>query len=216
MLRRQEPREQDRADADQPADRPLGEAEDEEADEIQDDQQDRPCSIPWMKSRYPRMPPCACPPRRRSRARVAAAYPRAARRSGAHAVDVGARGAVRSGQVRKRAPTSAVEPGDDRRDGRVDLRLGQRPLVVAQGQPVGEALVAVGQRPAAVDVEQGHVAEQGPPWRRIGASTLAAAVSSRRRRRPGRARRRDAGTARAPGLGAAARRPVPRSRARAT
>ena len=41
---------------------------------------------------------------------------------------------VRSGQVRRRAPTSPARPAVDRRDGGVDLRLGQRPLVVREAR----------------------------------------------------------------------------------
>ena len=54
------------------------------------------------------------------------------------------------------------QPVDDGRDGAVELLLGERPFVVAQEQPVGEALVAGRQRLAAVHVEQGHVPEQRP------------------------------------------------------
>ena len=44
----------------------------------------------------------------------------------------------------------------------VELGVGQRPLVVAERQPVGQALVGLGQRLAAVDVEQRDVAQQRP------------------------------------------------------
>ena len=68
-------------------------------------------------------------------------------------------GPCRSGPETR--PDVGSQAGDDRSDGGIELGVGQGALVVAQGQSIGEALVAVGQRPAAVDVEQRHVAEQG-------------------------------------------------------
>ena len=69
-------------------------------------------------------------------------------------------GALR--QVRKRAPRSVREARHDPGDRGVELGVGQRPLVVAQRQPVGQALVGLGQRLATVDVEERDVAQQRP------------------------------------------------------
>ena len=69
---------------------------------------------------------------------------------------------ARRDQVRKRAPTSAVSPAITAATTRVELRLGQGPLVVADQEPVGQALVAVGEWLAAVDVEQRHAAQERP------------------------------------------------------
>ncbi len=63
---------------------------------------------------------------------------------------------------------SGPEPGseivgqaaDDAGDRLVELGVGQGPLVVAERQAVGQALVGLGERLAAVDVEEGDVAEQ--------------------------------------------------------
>src|SRR4029077_5314468 len=60
----------------------------------------------------------------------------------------------RSGEVRsgpEASPELVAEAGDDALDRRIELGLGERPLVVAQGQPVGEALVGLGEGSPAVD-----------------------------------------------------------------
>ena len=96
-----------------------------------------------------------CPRRRRERRKGSSGHPRAAR----HRRRVrGRSGAVRSGS--ETSSELVAEAGDHAGDRGVELGLGQRPLVVAQRQPVGEALVGLGQGSPAVDVEQGHAPEQ--------------------------------------------------------
>ena len=166
----EEPREQDRADADQPPDRALREAEHEEAHEEEHDEQvGRPDPVQERAHIHVFVPPYPGPRRRRERRKGSSGHPAAARRTTARrAASVG--GPVGSGAVGRcaGAPRSGPEArpdvgghaGHHRGDDRVELRLGQGPLVVAQLEPVGQALVALGQRPAAIDVEQRHAAQE--------------------------------------------------------
>ena len=145
-----EPREQDRADAEQAADRPLREAEHEEADEVQDDQQiDRTDA----GEERPEIHAFASISRRSggagSRARVAAAFgaPQGTASTMPDPSDLG--GAGRSGAVRsgpEACPDVRRQTRRDGRDGGVELVVGQRPALVAQDEPVGEADLGLGER----------------------------------------------------------------------
>ena len=53
----------------------------------------------------------------------------------------------------------AFQAVDDRRDRGIQLGLGERPIVVTERQPIGEAHLARGERLATVDVEERHVPE---------------------------------------------------------
>ncbi len=105
---------------------------------------------------------------------------------------------MRSGQVRNRAPRSAASPSTTAADGGLELALGQGPLVVAQDQPVGQALVGLGQRPAAVDVEQAS--------RRAGAGRRGGGSPPPPRPPAGPGRRSPPGRARPTGVATARRR----------
>ena len=119
--------------------------------------------IPPRNSRDPPMLLLVrCLGRGRSRARVAAAlrgrkrtdgWSDASERSG-----VVRGGPVRSGSVPRGRRSARRHLGDHR----VHLGLGERAVVVAQRQPVGQALLVVGQRPAAIDVEERQRAQQRP------------------------------------------------------
>ena len=111
--------------------------------------------------------------RRRSRARVAAADPAAARDPNALW-----RGpaAVRFGDG---PPTSAARPARDGLDGAVDLGFGEGPIVRLEREPEGQALLAR-RRVAGRDrcrTARRHEAAR-PPCRRIAASTSADVVDS--------------------------------------
>ena len=161
--RGEQEREQDRQDAEQPADGALREPQHEEADEVQDDQQvDRPDPAEDFPEIHVRLRADRSR-QSRSRARLAAAVrtPQGTRQYHLASADAAERcGPEASRQVRKRAPRSSVRPLTTRGDRLVDLGVGQRPLVVAERQPVGQALVGLGERLAAVDVEQRDVAQQ--------------------------------------------------------
>ena len=175
---------------------PWAKPEHEEAHEVQDEQQvDRRRSRPGT----PRSPPSLLgtihespgpsgpgPRKGSSGFRRVATGRSASGRSVAVRVRSGAEVAVHVGWrgPRVTAATAAI-----------DLVLGQRPVVGGEHQPEGETASVVGQRPAAVDVEQLDRGEQRPGVAADGRLDLAAPVGRRRRRRRGRARRPDGATA---------------------
>ena len=127
----------------------------------------------------------------RGRARVAAAIGgsqegrKSCRRVRVRSAGVRSRG-VRSG-AEARAEVGG-EPGHDRRDRRVDLGLGQRPVVVAQDQPVGQALLVVGRAAGRGRRRTASTRRSsGPPWRAdrrldVGGRTSASATMTARSR----------------------------------
>ena len=134
-VRGEEEREEDRGDAEQPADRALDEAEDEHPEQEQDDQQvddvDRSSASPRC-SRPTLVTTAVVPGRPEPRRRVAARdrLPQRDRAASAQApVRARARSiAPRTARSRPKATARGGQRGDDRRDGGLDLGLGERPV----------------------------------------------------------------------------------------